>query len=81
ISILSPIEPLADPADFKLGQQGIILERGRQRAVFLPEVALEQNWTREQTLSFLSRKAGLPPDAWRQGATFKVFESVVLSAD
>ncbi|MFN2352829.1 MAG: AmmeMemoRadiSam system protein A, partial [Kiritimatiellia bacterium] len=81
ISILSPIEPLADPADFKLGQQGIILERGRQRAVFLPEVALEQNWTREQTLSFLSRKAGLSPDAWRQGATFKVFESVVLSAD
>lgn len=79
VSILSPIRDIASIADFKIGQQGIILEKGRYRAVYLPEVATEQGWTVEETLSSLSQKAGLPANAWREGARFKVFESVVLS--
>jgi len=49
------------------------------RAVYLPEVAVEQKWTREETLASLSEKAGMEPDAWRKGARFKIFSSVVLS--
>ncbi|MEI6168502.1 MAG: AmmeMemoRadiSam system protein B [bacterium] len=79
VSVLSPIRDIPSIADFKLGQQGIILEKGRYRAVYLPEVAPEQGWTVEETLMSLSQKAGLPADAWREGAKFKVFESVVLS--
>ena len=79
VSVLSPIRDIATVADFKIGQQGIIIEKGPRRAVYLPEVAVEQKWTLEETLSSLSQKAGLPPDAWREGAAFKVFESVVLS--
>lgn len=79
VSVLSPIRDLPSIADFKIGQQGIILEKGRYRAVYLPEVATEQGWTVDETLASLSEKAGLPADAWRVGATFKVFESVVLS--
>lgn len=79
VSILSPIRDIASIAEFKIGQQGIILEKGRYRAVYLPEVATEQGWTVEETLASLSEKAGLPPDAWREGARFKVFESAVLS--
>jgi AmmeMemoRadiSam system protein A len=79
VSLLSPIRDIPSFADFKLGRQGIILEKGRYRAVYLPEVAPEQGWTVEETLTSLSHKAGLPADAWREGATFKVFESVVLS--
>ena len=79
VSILSPIRDIGSIKEFKIGQQGIILEKGRDGAVYLPEVAVEQGWTVEQTLSSLSMKAGLPPDAWREGAKFKVFESVVLS--
>jgi len=79
VSVLSPIRDIPAIADFKIGQQGIILEKGRYRAVYLPEVATEQGWTVEETLSSLSMKAGLSPDAWREGARFKVFESVVLS--
>jgi AMMECR1 domain-containing protein len=48
--------------------------------VFLPEVAAEQGWTREETLSHLSRKAGLPADAWREGARFQVFTTVKYTA-
>lgn len=79
VSVLSPINAIPSIADFRIGQQGIILEKGRQGAVYLPEVAVEQGWTVEETLTSLSRKAGLPGHAWREGATFKVFESVVLS--
>ncbi len=79
VSILSPLRDIGSPAEFRIGEQGVILEKGFHRAVYLPEVALEQGWTMEETLSSLSMKAGLPPDAWRQGCSFKVFESVVLS--
>jgi hypothetical protein len=79
VSILSPIEPIGSIEEFKLGEHGIILEKGRNRAVFLPEVATEQKWSTEETLSALSQKAGLSPDGWREGASFKVFSSVVLA--
>lgn len=79
ISLLSPIVDIASPDEFKLGEHGIIIEKGPRRAVYLPEVAVEQGWTREETLSSLSMKAGMNPDAWREGTRFKVFSSVVLS--
>lgn len=79
VSILSPIRDIPNLDAFKLGQHGIILGKGAARAVFLPEVATEQGWTKEETLSYLSQKAGLSADAWREGAKFQVFESVVLT--
>jgi AmmeMemoRadiSam system protein A len=79
VSVLSPVTDIDSIAEFKIEQQGIILEKGFHRAVYLPEVATEQGWSVNETLSSLSMKAGLPPDAWMTGAKFKVFESVVLS--
>jgi len=80
VSVLSPIVPIAGPAEFRIGEHGIIMEKGFHRAVYLPEVAPEQGWTVEETLDSLSAKAGLPTGAWRTGASFSVFSSVVLSA-
>jgi len=79
VSILSPIRDIPSLDAFKPGQHGIIMSKGTARAVFLPEVAVEQGWTKEETLAYLSRKAGLSADAWREGAQFQVFESVVLT--
>lgn len=79
VSILSPIREIPSLAEFRLGQQGIILESGMARAVFLPEVALEQKWTKEETLTHLALKAGLERNAWQKDARFQVFESAVLS--
>lgn len=81
ISILSPIVPIDEITQFHLGEHGIILEKGANRSVYLPEVAVEQKWSMAQTLSSLSEKAGLPPDGWKEGATFSVFSSVVLLLD
>ena len=81
VSLLSPMEPIESLDEFKIGAHGIVIEKGGRGAVYLPEVAVEQKWNKDQTLSHLSRKAGLAPDAWREGAGFKVFSSVVLSEE
>ena len=79
ISILTLPEPIADPLKFELGVDGIILRQGGRGAVFLPQVAPEQGWDQRTTLEYLSRKAGLPADGWRQpGTLFQTFRAEVF---
>ena len=73
VSVLSPLRPVASYKDIKLGHHGIILQRRTRRALYLPEVATEQGWDIETTLSHLSQKAGLARDAWKQGVRLYVF--------
>ncbi|RMG38594.1 MAG: AmmeMemoRadiSam system protein B [Gammaproteobacteria bacterium] len=80
ISVLTPLRPIDSYHDFRVGEDGIVLEKNGRSAVFLPEVAKEFGWTREQTLSHLARKAGLPENAWKNGARFKVFRTQVYKA-
>jgi hypothetical protein len=80
VSVLTPPRPIATWEEFQVGEHGIILGKDGRRAVFLPEVAVEQGWTREETLSHLARKAGLPADAWRDEADFAVFTSTKFGA-
>lgn len=54
------------------------LEKGRNFAVFLPQVAPEQGWDLPTTLSYLSQKAGLSANAWREGAQFETFQAEVF---
>ncbi|MBM4148489.1 MAG: AmmeMemoRadiSam system protein A [Lentisphaerae bacterium] len=78
VSILSPMRSIRTIEEFRIGEHGICMEKGRYRAVYLPEVAKEQGWDRKETLSSLSRKAGLASNAWESGARFQVFSSVVI---
>ncbi|MEO5350547.1 MAG: AmmeMemoRadiSam system protein B [Magnetococcus sp. YQC-3] len=80
VSVLSPTEPASSYRDFVVGRHGIVLKKGRHTAVFLPEVAVEQGWNREQTLEQLALKAGLAPDAWRENAQFELFTAQKYSA-
>lgn len=80
VSVLSPPRPIASYTMFHVGQEGIILHKHGCSAVFLPEVAVEQGWNREQTLDNLCRKAGLPKDAWRIDAKLQTFSSQKYSA-
>jgi len=73
VSVLTDPVPIADWTGFELGRHGIVLVKDGRRAVFLPDVAVEQGWDREQTLTHLARKAGLPADGWREGAQYFVF--------
>ena len=78
ISVLTTPRPIDSPEEFVVGRHGIILEKHGARAVFLPQVAPEQGWNREQTLRHLALKAGLGPEDWRRGARFYVFEALVF---
>lgn len=78
VSALTPPKRIASWNDIVLGRDGMTLEKNGRFAVFLPQVAPEQGWDLPTTLSYLSQKAGLAPDAWRDGATFETFQAEVF---
>jgi AmmeMemoRadiSam system protein A len=71
ISVLSPLERIEDPmAEVELGTHGIYVKQGGRTGCFLPQVATETGWRKEEFLSHCcSGKAGLPADAWKDPAT------------
>ncbi len=79
ISALTPPEPIDDWRKIEIGRHGMTVTKNGRSAVFLPQVAPEQGWTLEQTLSQLCLKAGLHPEDFRSGAAFTVFEAIVFS--
>jgi AmmeMemoRadiSam system protein A len=70
ISVLSPLRRTNDPLSLELGVHGIYIKRGFASGCFLPQVATETGWTREEFLSYCCfQKAGLPADAWKDPET------------
>ena len=70
ISVLSPLEKTDDPLSLELGTHGIYIKRGATSGCFLPQVATETGWSKEEFLSnCCGGKAGLKPDAWRDPTT------------
>ena len=70
ISVLSPLQRTDKPLDLRLGVDGIYIKKGRASGCFLPQVATETGWSKEQFLSYCcAHKAGLPADAWREAET------------
>jgi uncharacterized protein (TIGR00296 family) len=51
---------------------------GVRRGLLLPQVATQWKWNGETFLAQTCRKAGLPADAWKQGATVWRFEAEVF---
>lgn len=78
VSALTPPKPVASWHDIVLGRDGMTMEKDGCFAVFLPQVAPEQGWDLPTTLSYLSQKAGLDADAWRDGAKFETFQAEVF---
>jgi AmmeMemoRadiSam system protein A len=78
ISVLSPIEEVTDIRNIEVGTHGLIVSKGNARGLLLPQVAVQQQWDRERFLGETCRKAGLPPTAWKQGATIQRFTAEVF---
>jgi AmmeMemoRadiSam system protein A len=78
ISLLTPLVPVETYEDIVLGRDGVVLEKDGRSAVFLPSVAVEQGWDRDEMLSRLCRKAGLSETAWRAGTNFYTFRADVF---
>ena len=78
LSILGPLERIKGVDEIEVGRHGLLVERGWNRGLLLPQVALEWGWDAEAFLSQTCHKAGLPPDAWKD-ATIWRFEAEVFS--
>jgi len=68
LSVLSIPERI-DPRQIEAGKHGLIVSRGWQRGVLLPQVAVEQRWESLRFLEETCVKAGLERDAWKQAET------------
>jgi hypothetical protein len=82
ISVLSPLRLIRSPEEIVVGKHGLVVERGLNRGLLLPQVASEAGWSVETFLGFTCEKAGLPRDAWRDENTrISVFTAVVFGDD
>jgi AmmeMemoRadiSam system protein A len=84
ISVLAPMEKCADPMkDVELGHHGICIEGPYGSGCFLPQVATETGWTKEQFFSHCcGHKAGMAPDAWQDpDVTVYRFEAEVFGEE
>jgi len=79
ISVLTPMKQVSGPGEIEVGRDGVLLQKGRASAVFLPQVAPEQGWGRDEMLCNLCQKAGLQENAWQEeGACFSTFQAEVF---
>jgi AmmeMemoRadiSam system protein A len=77
LSILSPPQPISADA-VEIGRHGLLISMGSHRGLLLPQVPVEHHWVRTTFLEQTCRKAGLPLDAWNNGAKIEAFTAEVF---
>jgi AmmeMemoRadiSam system protein A len=77
LSILSPTRPIK-AEEIEIGRDGLVITWHGRRGLLLPQVPVEHGWDRTPFLEQTCRKAGLPVDAWRKGATVEAFTAEVF---
>lgn len=77
LSVLSPLRPIR-PEEIEIGVHGLVVGLEGQRGLLLPQVPVDHRWDRWTFLEQTCRKAGLPSDAWRTGATMEAFTAEVF---
>jgi AmmeMemoRadiSam system protein B/AmmeMemoRadiSam system protein A len=81
ISVLTPLHRIHDISEFHYGQQGIYMRKGYHSGTFLPQVADEVNWTKEEFLGHCAQdKAGIGWEGWRT-ADLYTYEAIRFEED
>jgi hypothetical protein len=85
VSVLTPPEPVQvdNPEQYvnkiKVGEDGLIVEKGFYKGLLLPQVPVEWGWCEEEFLCQCCVKAGLPPDSWlTKGAKISKFKAIIF---
>jgi len=88
ISVLTPpklveVEKSSEyPSRIKVGEDGLIIERGIYKGLLLPQVPLEWNWDEEEFLCQCCVKAGLSPDCWlMKGTKVYKFQAIIFEEE
>ncbi len=79
ISVLSLPVPVKKPSEVEVGKHGIIVSKGYNKGLLLPQVPREYNWDLETYLCHGCLKAGLDENEWRRGVEIEVFTAQVFS--
>ncbi|MGB6479275.1 MAG: AmmeMemoRadiSam system protein A [Candidatus Sulfotelmatobacter sp.] len=77
LSVLSPPQAIL-PEEIEIGRHGLLISWQGRRGLLLPQVPIEHAWDRTMFLEQTCRKAGLPADAWQNGATIEAFTAEVF---
>ena len=77
VSVLTPPQALDNPLSVDVGTDGLIIKRGYNRGVLLPQVPTEQGWNKDQYLQAICQKAGMEPTCWKT-ATLAKFQAIVF---
>ena len=78
ISVLTPMRRIQSLDEFELHRHGIYIRKGYRSGTYLPQVADEVNWTKEEFVGHCSQdKAGLGWDGWRDAELY-VYEAIVF---
>jgi AmmeMemoRadiSam system protein A len=78
LSVLSRPEGIR-AEEVQIGRHGLLITGGGRRGLLLPQVPVERGWDATTFLEQTCRKAGLPIDAWRQGASLEAFTAEIFS--
>ena len=78
ISVLTPPQKIGSITQIEIGKHGLIISKGLRRGVLLPQVPVEWGWNRDEFLKAICQKAGLPEDAWKEGADLYIFTAQVF---
>ena len=88
VSVLTPPElievkkPEEYVAKIKVGEDGLIVEKGFFKGLLLPQVPVEWEWCEEEFLCHCCVKAGLLPDSWlAKGAKIYKFSAIILEEE
>ena len=81
ISVLSPLRRITDMQQIQVGTHGLMIAKGNQQGLLLPQVPIEQGWNREQYLEGLCQKAGLAAGCWREDAMLYAFTAIVFGEE
>ena len=78
ISVLSPLRQISSPDEIVLGRDGVLMVKDGRSGTFLPQVADETGWTREEFLGHCARdKAGIGWNGWKD-ADLYVYQAEVF---
>lgn len=82
ISVLFPPVRVRDTNEIVIGRDGLTIALHGRRGLLLPQVPVEWGWNLQDFLNHTARKAGLPPDAWKDpAAVLHRFEGIIFNED
>jgi MEMO1 family protein len=81
ISVLSPLSEIQSIDEIELGKHGIYIKSDMRSGTFLPQVATETGWNKEEFLGHCSRdKVGLGWDGWKSAQVY-IYTADIFSED